>query len=99
MILDALRPLEDELVALRHDLHEHPELAFEEHRTGARIARLLESWGWQVRREVGKTGVVGSLSIGHGRRAIALRADFDALPIQEDAGLAWISRYPGRMHA
>ena len=87
------------LVTLRRDLHEHPELAFEEHRTSGLVAQLLAGWVWKVRRGIGTTGVVGSLSVGHGKRTIALRADFDALPIQENAGSAWISRYPGKMHA
>jgi hippurate hydrolase len=85
MILDALRPIEDELVALRRHLHEHPELGFEEHRTSDLVAQLLADWGWKARGDLGTTGVIGSLSVGHGQRAIALRADFDALPIQENA--------------
>ena len=90
---------EQQAIALRHDLHQHPELAFEEHRTSARIAGLLSDWGFDVTDGVGGTGVVGSLKRGSGTRRIGLRADFDALPITEDSGLSYASRTPGLMHA
>ena len=88
-----------ELIAVRHDLHAHPELAFEEKRTSETVARLLTSWGYQVHCGLAGTGVVGTLSNGTGRRKLGLRADMDALPIAEDTGLNYASRNPGRMHA
>ena len=94
----------DQAIAIRHDLHQHPELAFEEHRTSARIANLLADWGYDVTTGVGGTGVggtgvVGTLRRGSGTRSIGLRADFDALPISEDSGLPYASSTPGVMHA
>lgn len=89
----------DQAIAIRHDLHQHPELAFEEHRTSARIANLLADWGYDVTTGVGGTGVVGTLRRGSGTRSIGLRADFDALPISEDSGLPYASSTPGLMHA
>ncbi|MEM7668349.1 MAG: amidohydrolase, partial [Pseudomonadota bacterium] len=71
----------------RRDFHRHPELGFDEHRTSARVADLLESFGLEVHRGVGRTGVVGVLQRGNAPRSIGLRADMDALPIQETTGL------------
>lgn len=88
-----------EYVALRRDLHAHPELGLEEHRTSAIVAERLAALGFAVTTGIGKTGVVGTLSRGTSRRAIGLRADMDALPIHEATGLAYQSRHPGRMHA
>jgi hippurate hydrolase len=88
------------LVAIRRDLHAHPEIGFEEERTSAIVAERLAAWGIEVHRSIGKTGVVGILRSGGGNaRRIGLRADMDALPIQETTGLPFASRNPGRMHA
>ncbi|WP_438999780.1 M20 aminoacylase family protein [Variovorax beijingensis] len=90
----------DELVALRQDLHRHPELGFEEHRTAERIATFLQVLGIEVHRNVGRTGVVGVLrgrSVASGR-SIGLRADMDALPIQELGDASYSSCRPGTMH-
>ncbi len=87
----------DEAIAWRHDLHRHPELGFQEHRTSGLIAGRLAGWGWEVHRGFGGTGVVGRL--GSGGRSIGLRADMDALPIEEATGLAHASLTPGKMHA
>ncbi|MBX2823697.1 MAG: amidohydrolase [Gammaproteobacteria bacterium] len=92
-------PLADELVAWRHDFHAHPELGFAEHRTATRIAELLESFGVTVYREVGQTGVVGVLQKGNSTRSIGLRADIDALPIEEAGELPYRSRTSATMHA
>lgn len=89
----------DDAIAIRHDLHQHPELAFEEHRTSARVAELLQQWGYQVTTGLGGTGVVGTLQRGQGTRRLGLRADIDALPIHEDSGLAYASQRDGLMHA
>ena len=79
-LLDALHARVGEFVALRRDIHRHPELAFEEHRTAALVADKLEGWGYAVTRGVGGTGVVGTLVRGQGVRRLGLRADMDALP-------------------
>jgi hippurate hydrolase len=89
----------DELIALRRDIHAHPELAFDEHRTSELVAAKLAEWGYTVHRGIGATGVVGQLRIGNGDRRIGLRADMDALPIQEQTGLPYASTSPGKMHA
>lgn len=90
----------DELVAIRRDLHAHPEIGFEEVRTSDIVAEKLAAWGIEVHRGIGKTGLVGILNGtgGPGRR-IGLRADMDALPIQEITNLPWRSTVAGKMHA
>ncbi|GLK82668.1 amidohydrolase [Ancylobacter defluvii] len=87
------------LTALRRDLHAHPELGFEEHRTAARIRTELEACGIPVFAEIGGTGLVGLVE-GRGGpgRSIGLRADMDALPIEEDSDFPWRSTVPGRFH-
>lgn len=88
----------DELVAIRRDLHAHPEIGFEEVRTSNIVAEKLAAWGIEVHRGIGKTGLVGILhgTGGPGRR-IGLRADMDALPIQEITNLPWRSTVAGKM--
>jgi len=98
-VLDAIRAFHPELTAIRQDLHAHPELGMQEHRTAERVATLLESWGIETHRGVGGTGVVGVLRNGSGNRAIGLRADMDALPIEEATGLPFASTTKGVMHA
>ncbi len=98
-LLDALQARVGEFVSLRRDIHRHPELAFEEHRTSALVADKLEGWGYAVHRGLGGTGVVGTLKCGHGTRRLGLRADMDALPIAEASGAEWSSQRPGLMHA
>ncbi|MBL4926646.1 M20 aminoacylase family protein [Fuscibacter oryzae] len=88
-----------EFIALRHDLHRHPELSREEHRTAGIIAGLLGGWGYEVTAGVGGTGVVATLQAGSGTRSIGLRADMDALPIFEATGLPFSSVAKGVMHA
>ena len=83
----------------RRDIHAHPELGYEEFRTADRIAEQLQSWGIEVHRGLGGTGLVGVIRAGHSPRAIGLRADMDALPIQEHNQFAHASRHPGKMHA
>ena len=97
--LDTIRRYHDELTAIRHDLHANPELGMSEHRTAEQVAKLLESWGIEVHRGVGRTGVVGVLRAGNGPGAIGLRADMDALPIPEVTGRPYASGNPGVMHA
>ncbi|HEV7304683.1 M20 aminoacylase family protein [Ensifer sp.] len=89
----------DEIVAIRRDLHQHPELAFQEKRTSGLIGDLLTGWGYEVNNGIAGTGIVATLRRGQGERAIGLRADMDALPIEEATGLAYASRHKGVMHA
>jgi amidohydrolase len=98
--LTAIEAFTDELVAIRRDLHAHPEIGFEEVRTSGIVAEKLAAWGIEVHRGIGGTGVVGVLhgTGGPGRR-IGLRADMDALPMDEITNLPWRSTIPGRMHA
>ena len=96
---EALTARVGEFIQLRRDIHRHPELAFEEHRTAELVASKLESWGYQVHRGLGGTGVVGTLKRGTSTRSLGLRADMDALPIQEASGTEWSSTKPGLMHA
>jgi amidohydrolase len=103
--INRIADFQAEMSGWRHDIHAHPETAFEEHRTAEIVARLLESFGIAVDRGVARTGVIGTL-VGSkpggsrpGMRAIALRADMDALPIHEKNGFAHASTHDGRMHA
>jgi hippurate hydrolase len=99
-ILDAIRQFEPELVAIRRDIHQHPETRFEEVRTAALVASKLRDWGLAVEEGIGKTGVVGTLQGRRpGQRAIGLRADMDALFIQEENDFSHASTVPGKMHA
>nr|WP_202032053.1 MULTISPECIES: M20 aminoacylase family protein [Rhizobium/Agrobacterium group] len=87
------------MTAIRHDIHQHPEIGFEEVRTSGIVAEKLTSWGIEVHRGYGKTGVVGRLRGKHaGNRSIGLRADMDALPMPEETGLPFASVYPGKFH-
>nr|WP_156554437.1 M20 aminoacylase family protein [Agrobacterium vitis] len=87
------------MTAIRHDIHQHPEIGFEEVRTSGIVAEKLASWGIEVHRGYGKTGVVGRLRGKHaGNRSIGLRADMDALPMPEETGLPFASVYPGKFH-
>ncbi|MGN7751629.1 M20 aminoacylase family protein [Sinorhizobium sp. 22678] len=87
------------LTAFRRDLHAYPELGFEEERTSDLVAKLLEEAGLKVHRGLGKTGVVGTLQVGNGTRAIGLRADMDALAMPEFADRPYKSKIAGKMHA
>jgi hippurate hydrolase len=98
-VVPELAAFAPELVALRRDLHRHPELAFEETRTADVVARALESYGLPIHRGLAGTGVVASLRAGTSSRAIGLRADMDALPLQELNGFEHASSHAGRMHA
>ncbi|MEX3790228.1 M20 aminoacylase family protein [Paraburkholderia sp. BR14374] len=100
MVIPAgIAEIEQEMVALRHSIHAHPELAYEEFATGDLVAERLREWGYTVHRGLGQTGVVGQLKLGHGTRRLGLRADMDALPIHETTGLPYASKRPGKMHA
>src|ERR1700691_3521745 len=99
-ILDALKAYEPELVAIRRDIHRHPETGFEEIRTARLVADKLRGWGIEVAEGLAKTGVVGTVRGARpGQRAIGLRADLDALHIEETQGREHRSTVPGKMHA
>jgi hippurate hydrolase len=97
--LDEIRAFHDELAAIRRDFHAHPEIGFTEHRTSEVVAQKLAEWGIEVHRGIGGTGVVGVLRRGNGQAAIGLRADMDALPIQEANDVPYRSTTPAVMHA
>lgn len=97
-VLDRIADFADDLTEIRRDFHRHPELGFQEVRTSGRVAELLESWGIEVTRGIGGTGVVGVLHGSRPGRRIGLRADMDALPMQEMTNLPWASETPGVFH-
>lgn len=94
-----LQAWQPEFVALRHDLHRHPELGLATVNTAALVAKYLRAYGYTVVEGVGGNGVVATLQRGSGTKALGLRADMDCLPIQEATGLAYASTVPGLMHA
>ena len=94
-----IEALTDELQAIRRDIHKHPETAYEENRTADIVAERLESWGLDVHRGLGGTGVVGTLRKGDSNRAVGFRADMDALFIQEKNNFDHRSVHDGKMHA
>jgi amidohydrolase len=96
---EQIASLHDDMAAWRHDLHAHPELGFQEHRTSDFVAAKLAEFGVEVHRGLAGTGVVGTLRAGSGKRAIAFRADMDALPIEEKNAVPYVSQHPGVMHA
>ena len=99
-IVERLKAYEPELIEIRRDIHRHPETGFEEFRTAALVAEKLRNWGLEVVEGVGRTGVVGALKGRKpGQRALGLRADLDALHIQEVPGRAHGSNVTGKMHA
>jgi len=97
--LEEIRAHEAEMVAIRHRIHQNPELAYEENATADLVAESLARWGYEVHRGLGVTGVVGTLKAGTSTRRIGLRADMDALPIKEASGKPWASQVLGKMHA
>ena len=96
-MLNKARAIQPEMVNWRRDFHMHPELGFEERRTAAKVAEVLAPLGYRVRTGVGKTGVVAE--IGSGKPVVAIRADMDALPIEEANDVEYRSQVPGVMHA
>jgi hippurate hydrolase len=98
-VIPGIAAIAPELVAVRQRIHANPELAFQETATSELVAGLLAQWGYEVHRGLGKTGVVGVLRNGGGAKRIGLRADMDALPIEEATDLPYASRTPRTMHA
>jgi len=98
-LIGRLQAQAEAFVALRRDLHQHPELGLAEMRTSQLVAEGLAAWGYEVHRGLATTGVVGTLRRGTGGKRLGLRADMDALPIHECSGKPWASRHAGVMHA
>jgi len=98
-IRSEIHAIKDIIVSTRRDIHQHPELAFDEHRTSKLVAERLESFGIEIQTGVGKTGVVGTLKGKNDGKTIAFRADMDALPIQETSDISYKSKNAGIMHA
>jgi amidohydrolase len=98
-LIDSLVSDAPDIAALRRDIHSHPELCFQEIRTADLVAKKLTEWGIPIHRGLGTTGVVGIVKAGTSSRAIALRADMDALPMQEFNTFAHASQHAGKMHA
>ena len=96
-MLERARVLQEQIVAWRREVHKHPELGFQEHRTAQLVADALRDIGIRVETGIGKTGVVGHL--GEGRPSVGIRADMDALPLQEANDVPYASQTPGVMHA
>ena len=94
-----IKKISQDIIDTRRDIHMHPELAFNEHRTSALIADRLTSYGLSPRTGVGKTGVIADLHINKSTKMIAMRADMDALPIQETGSFEFKSKNDGIMHA
>ena len=97
--IDSIVTQAAEMSAIRRDIHAHPELCFKEVRTAEVVAQKLTEWGIPIHRGLGTTGVVGSVKNGTSNRAIGLRADMDALPMQEFNTFPHASQHPGKMHA
>jgi len=98
-LLQALGVQADEFIAVRRDIHRHPEMGYKEYRTSDLVAEQLEKFGYTVTRGLGGTGVVGQLKRGTGGKTLGIRADMDALPIEEATGLPYASCNAGIMHA
>jgi len=94
-LLTSMAGFAAEMCAIRRDLHRHPELGFKEQRTAAIVADQLRRWGIPVHEGIGQTGVVGVIDAGNSTRAIGLRADMDALPIQENSDASHASVHEG----
>jgi hippurate hydrolase len=99
LVLAPLADLQSDLISIRHQLHSHPELSYQEVATAELVAKKLEQWGYAVTRKIGGEGLVAHLSCGDSKRSIGLRADMDALPIQEENDFAHRSQHLGVMHA
>ncbi|MDW3681667.1 M20 aminoacylase family protein [Cupriavidus sp. CV2] len=98
-LLPAIQIDAETFIGIRRQIHAQPELGFEVGATSKLVATLLESWGYEVHTGIGKSGVVGQLKLGNGKRRLGIRADMDALPVVEATGLPYASKVPGKMHA
>ena len=98
-IIEEIQNFSDDLIKIRHDFHQYPELGMQETRTSQKVNDLLKSWGIKTYTGVGKKGIVGVLEGNNPGKTIGLRADMDALPIEEKTNLPYSSKNPGVMHA
>ena len=98
-IIEEIQNFSDDLIKIRHDFHQYPELGMQETRTSQKVNELLNSWGIKTYTGVGKKGIVGVLEGNNPGKTIGLRADMDALPIEEKTNLPYSSKNPGVMHA
>ncbi|MFJ2362228.1 M20 aminoacylase family protein [Pseudomonas sp. NPDC087697] len=98
-VIPEIQKTQDEFIRIRRQIHAHPELGFEEVETSRLVAANLKEWGYEVHEGMGGTGVVGRLKLGDSPKSIGLRADMDALPIEEATGLSYASKFVGKMHA
>ena len=98
-IIEEIQNFSDDLIKIRHDFHQYPELGMQETRTSQKVNDLLKSWGIKTYTGVGKMGIVGVLEGNNPGKTIGLRADMDALPIEEKTNLPYSSKNPGVMHA
>lgn len=98
LLFKEVEEIKEEIIKWRRDFHQHPEIGFELERTSSIVAKLLKDWGLKVETNVGKTGVVGTIE-GVCKKTVALRADMDALPMQEENDIAYKSKHAGKMHA
>lgn len=98
-VLSLAKQYEEEFTRLRRHFHQHPELSFEEHETSKKVAELLKEWGYQVKTGYSGTGIVAQLKKGSGTKRLGIRADMDALPIDEQNDFEYVSQNPGVMHA
>lgn len=97
-LINKIRASVGDFIDIRHHIHAHPELGFEEKSTSALVAENLQVWGYTVHRGLAKTGIVGTLKCGNSSKVIGLRADLDALPIVEASGKPWSSNSHGKFH-
>ena len=98
-IIEEIQNFSDDLIKIRHDFHQYPELGMQETRTSQKVSELLNSWGIKTYTGVGKMGIIGVLEGKNLGKTIGLRADMDALPIEEKTNLPYSSKNPGVMHA
>ncbi|MDR2869729.1 MAG: amidohydrolase [Deferribacteraceae bacterium] len=97
--MERIKGYDSFLREIRHTIHENPELALEEVKTSAMMEKYLTEWGYTITKGFAKTDVTATLRVGSGSKSIGIRADMDALPIQENTGKPWSSKTPGKMHA
>lgn len=97
-IIDTIKLSVNDFIKIRHQIHEHPELGFNETKTSELVAKKLAEWGYDIHYGLAKTGVVGTLKVGNSKKRIGIRADMDALPIVEASGKPWSSRVDGKFH-
>lgn len=97
-ILKAIGESAERFIGIRHQIHQSPEIGFEETHTSDLVAGMLKEWGYEVHRGLARTGVVGTLKVGNGSKRLGIRADLDALPMSENSGKAWSSTVPGKFH-